>query len=111
MPELLNSSSVMMCPHGGTVQAISSNTRTRVGGSFALRQSDCFVIVGCPFAIPPIGPPHPCLQVRWVQPAARSRVMDDATLTEASVGLCIAADQAVQGMVLIVATQPQVSGV
>ena len=109
MPALLNSASVMMCPHGGTVQAISSNTRARVGGGFALLQSDTFVIVGCPFSTP--AGPHPCIQVQWVQTAARSRAIGAFTLTEASVGLCVAPDQAVQGTVLIVAAQPQVSGV
>ena len=34
----------------------------------------------------------------------------DFTLTEESVGLCVAVDQAVQGTVLIVFTQPQVAG-
>ena len=33
-----------------------------------------------------------------------------ATLTEASVGLCIAADGAPQGSVLITASQPSVAG-
>jgi hypothetical protein len=108
MPGLLNSSSVMMCPHGGSVQAISSNTRTSVGGAFALRQSDTFMIAGCPFTTP--AGPHPCVQVQWVQPAARSKAASDFTLTEASVGLCIAPDQAVQGTVLIITTQPQVAG-
>jgi hypothetical protein len=108
MPGLLNVSSVMMCPHGGQVQAVTSNTRARVAGGFALRQSDTFVIAGCPFSLGPVF--HPCVQVQWVQPAARSQAVSDFTLTEASVGLCVAADQAVQGTVLILATQPQVSG-
>ena len=34
----------------------------------------------------------------------------DFVLDEASVGLCVAGDQAPQGAVLILATQPQVSG-
>jgi hypothetical protein len=108
MPGLLNVSSVMMCPHGGQVQAITTNTRTKAGGDFALRQSDTFVIAGCPFILGLV--PHPCVQVQWVQPAARSQAVSDFTLTEASVGICVAADQAVQGSVLILATQPQVSG-
>jgi hypothetical protein len=109
MPGLLNSASVMMCPHGGTVQATSANARTSVGGGFALRQSDTFVITGCIFATG--SGPHPCVEVRWVEPAARSMAVGDFTLTEASVGLCVAPDQAVQGTVLIIATQPQVAGV
>jgi hypothetical protein len=108
MPGLLNASTVMMCPHGGTVTAITSNTQVKAGGDFALRQSDTFLVAGCPFLIVLV--PHPCVQVQWVQPAARSQVGGDFTLTEASVGLCVAGDQAVQGTVLIVVTQPQVSG-
>jgi hypothetical protein len=108
MSGLLNSSSVMMCPHGGTVQAITTNTRAKAGGDFILRSSDTFIIAGCPFMIGPS--PHPCVQVQWVQPDTRSQVMSDFTLSEASVGLCVAPDQAVQGTVLINFTQPQVSG-
>ncbi len=108
MPGLLNSSSVMMCPHGGQVQAITTNTRTKLAGDFALRQSDTFVIAGCPFILGLV--PHPCVQVQWVQPALQSQALGDFTLTEASVGFCVAADQAVQGAVLILLTQPQVSG-
>ena len=108
MSGLLNTASVMMCPHGGTVQAVTSNTRTQAGGAYALLASDTFTIAGCPFAIGPT--PHPCVQVQWVQPALRSTVGGDATLTLQSVGLCTAADQAVQGSVLITTTQAQVSG-
>jgi hypothetical protein len=108
MADLLNTSSVMTCPHGGTVQASTSNTRTQVGGGFALRASDMFVISGCPFVIALV--PHPCVQVQWVSPAARSQVAGDFTLTEESVGLCIAPDMTPQGAVLIVSTQPAVAG-
>ena len=108
MAGLLTTSSMMMCPHGGQVQPITTNTRTKAGGDFALRQSDTFVIAGCPFILGLV--PHPCVQVQWVQPAARSQVISDFTLTEASVGLCVTADQAAQGTVLITLTQPQVSG-
>jgi hypothetical protein len=107
MAALLNTSSIMMCPHGGTVSAISSNTRTKAGGDFVLRSSDTFLIAGCSFTPSSY---HPCVQVQWVQPDTRSQVMSDFTLSEESVGLCVAADLAVQGTVLIVFTQPQVSG-
>jgi hypothetical protein len=108
MPALLNTDSMLMCPHGGMVQIISTNTRVQMGGGFAARSSDTFVIAGCPFMVALV--PHPCVQVQWVQPAARSQVVSDFTLTEASVGLCLAPDQTPQGMVLIAMTQPQVSG-
>ena len=107
MANLLNTSSLMLCPHGGTVSVISSNTRTKAAGDFVLRSSDTFLIAGCPFSLPPA---HPCVRVQWVQPGTRSQVMGDSTLSEESVGLCVAADQAVQGTVLVSFTQPRVSG-
>jgi hypothetical protein len=108
MPGLLNSSSVLMCPHGGVVQATTSNTRTKAAGDFVLRSSDTFVISGCPFILGLI--PHPCVQVQWIVPAELSQVVGDFTLTEASVGLCIAPDMTPQGAVLVAFTQPNVSG-
>jgi hypothetical protein len=108
MAGLLNSSSVMMCPHGGTVSVVTANTRVKAAGDFVVRASDTFLIAGCPFILGVA--PHPCVQVQWVQPAAQSQVLDDFTLTEESVGLCVAADQAVQGTVQIVFTQPKVTG-
>ena len=108
MPSLLTADSMMMCPHGGQVQAISSNTRAQANGGFLLRASDTFVIAGCPFILGLV--PHPCMQVQWVQPAARSQAMSDFTLTEASVGLCLAPDMAAQGTVLVTLPQPRVSG-
>ncbi|PZV11718.1 MAG: hypothetical protein DCF22_13845 [Leptolyngbya sp.] len=108
MAGLLNTSSTMMCPHGGTVSAISSNTKTKAGGSYVLRSSDTFTIAGCPFALG--STPHPCVQVRWVQTSLKSKVVNNFVLTADSVGLCIAADRAAQGTVLIQMTQSQVSG-
>lgn len=108
MAGLLTTSSMMMCPHGGTVSAISSNTKVKASGDYLLRTSDTFAIAGCPLNIS--GAPHPCVQVKWVQPALKSKVLSDFTLTQQSVGLCVAADQAVQGTVLINSTQLKVSG-
>jgi hypothetical protein len=110
MAGLLNASSVLMCPHGGTVSVVTSNTQVKAAGDFVSRQSDTFLIAGCPFVLAPLAQPHPCVQVQWVQPALQSQVLSDFTLTEESVGLCVAADQTVQGTVLILSTQPQVAG-
>jgi len=108
MPNLLNISSVMMCPHGGTVSAVSQNTKAQAGGGFILRMSDTYIIAGCPFVIGIV--PHPCMQVQWVVGATMVKAAGDFALTVASVGLCLAGDGAPQGTVLINSTQPQVSG-
>lgn len=107
MPGFLTTASVMMCPHGGTVQPSSSNTSVLAGGEPILRSSDVFVIAGCAFVIGV--EPSPCVTVQWVQAATRSTI-GDATLTMASVGLCQAATQAVQGPVVIASTQTTVQG-
>lgn len=109
MAGLLNTSTMMMCPHGGTVNAICSNAKAKAGGAYLLRASDTFTIVGCTFNLGPTTP-HPCVRIQWVQPALKSRAVGDFTLTEQSLGLCIAADQAVQGTVQINYTQSVVSG-
>ncbi len=97
-----------MCPHGGTVTAVSANTRAQAAGGYILRGSDTFTIAGCPFNVS--GVPSPCVTVQWVQTDLNSQTMGDLTLSEASVGLCLAATQAPQGTVLIMATQPRAAG-
>jgi hypothetical protein len=109
MGKLLTVSSVMQCPHGGTVSATSSNTRTKAGGDYVLRGSDTFSIAGCPFALPN-GTPHPCMTVQWIVTAMRNSVVQDKVLTADSVGLCKAGDQVPQGSVLISSTQTHVGG-
>jgi hypothetical protein len=108
MPAFLTTATRMQCPHGGTVSAVSSNTKTKADGAYVLRASDTFAIAGCPLNV--AGAPHPCMQVRWSQPAAKCKATGDFILTQTSIGQCIAADQAVQGVLLIQSTQSKVSG-
>jgi len=108
MSGFLNAQSVLMCPHGGTVQIVPSNTNVLFDGAPAVTASDTFIIAGCPFVIGTV--PSPCVSIQWVQPAAESTVASNPTLTEASVGLCLAATQAPQGPVTISSTQSSVSG-
>ena len=107
MAAFLTTASVMMCPHGGTVKATSSNTRVTAAGAPMLRSTDSFVITGCPFSIG--SQYHPCVTVKWVQTAQHSKI-GDPTLNVDSLGLCQAGDQAVQGLVSINVTQERVEG-
>jgi hypothetical protein len=108
MAGLLNTSSTLMCPHGGTVTIVSANNRVKVGGDFAAASTDQFTIAGCTLNVS--GSPHPCVMVQWVEPGKQSTVLRNPTLNEASTGLCVAGDQAVQGTVQIVVTQQEVTG-
>jgi hypothetical protein len=91
-----------MCPHGGTVTAVPSSGRVSADGSPIVLATDTFMIAGCAFA--PVAP-HPCVLVQWQMPAQRSTSGKVATLTDASVGFCVAADGATQGPVIVQATQ------
>jgi hypothetical protein len=82
---------------------------TQAVGDYVVRSSDTFLVAGCAFTLPP-STPSPCMTVQWVTSALMNTVLNDSVLTEDSVGLCLAADQAPQGPVLVSSTQPLVSG-
>jgi hypothetical protein len=107
MPALLTTASTLMCPHGGTVTASPGATKTKAG-AVVVRKGDSFSIAGCPFMVG--SSPHPCTTVNWVVAAMRVKHDGDFVLTEASVGLCLAGDQAPQGTVMVAATQPRAKG-
>jgi predicted RecA/RadA family phage recombinase len=109
MAHLLTSASTLMCPHGGTVTITTSNSRSMAAGTPLVRAGDTFTVAGCPFVLPG-GAPHPCVRVQWIQSTTRDKAGGDAALNEQSVGLCQAADQAPQGTVQVVVTQPRVAG-
>ena len=95
-----------MCPHGGSVQIISTNTRVKVAGAPVALATDQFLIAGCPFIIGLV--PSPCVTVRWILTDMRTKVNSTFTLSMSSVGLCQNAAQVPQGPVIIVNTQPRV---
>lgn len=102
----LTKSTTMLCPHGGQVQAVPSNTRAR-GDAFILTQNDTFTIAGCVFTIPP-GSPSPCVKVQWLVADTRVKT-GSATLSQSSTGLCMSAANVPQGPVNIAVTQQRVS--
>jgi len=99
----LNINSSLQCPHGGTVQIISSNVRVKVDNAYAALATDQFIVAGCPFIIGLV--PSPCITVQWILTDLRSKVSSTATLSQGSVGLCLNAMQAPQGPVVILNTQ------
>src|SRR5689334_17955850 len=102
MAALLTTSTSLTCMHGGTVIVVTSNTRALAGGEPVLLASDQFTIGDCPLN-------SPCTEVRWT-PDAESSVLGDATLNEDSVGECLNASQATQGLVVIAGAQQRVRG-
>lgn len=105
--QTLNINSTLMCPHGGSVQIISTNTKLQADGAFAALATDQFLISGCAFTIPP-GVPSPCLTVQWLVTDTRNTVNGTPTLSQSSVGLCLSPAQVPQGPVTIVNAQTKV---
>src|SRR5258708_3646797 len=104
---VLTTADVMMCPHGGSVMLVSSQSKVTAGDAQVLRTGDTFTVSGCVFSLP--SGPHPCVTVEWHNPSQKSSAVSDKVLTKSSIGTCKAGDQAIQGMVLIQKTQMQVS--
>ena len=101
-----------MCPHGGQVSVVSTNTRVKVMGQYVAVMGDTYTIAGCPFQIPGTPPkPQPCIKVQWIVPAMRVKVMGKQVLLKSSTGLCLSAEQIPQGPPNIVMTQMRVKGV
>jgi hypothetical protein len=102
----LNVASSLTCPHGGTVQIISTNARVKGGGALLALAADTFTVVGCPFQIPAVVPiPSPCVTVRWILGDLQPAVGGVRTLSQTSAGLCLSAAQIPQGPVVVAATQ------
>lgn len=100
---LLNSSSVMLCPHGGLVtHTPTMYSSYRVDGRFPLFYTDIFMVVGCPnFTYGP----SPCMTIVWLNPTVNLRVKGVPLLTLSSIGMCQSASGIPQGLVTIAYTQ------
>ncbi len=105
---VLNTSSLIMCPHGGQAVLFTTNTKVFAQGAPALLESDIHPVVGCPFTV---GPKYsPCIRIEWAGGTARSTADGTPELNQTSVGTCFNAEGATQGVAIIVSTQIKASG-
>jgi uncharacterized Zn-binding protein involved in type VI secretion len=107
---LLHVGATTMCPHGGQVSVIPSNSRVLVSGQPVATASDTYPIAGCPFTVPP-GKPQPCVTVRWLVPASRVLINGQPAILQTSTGLCQSGEQIPQGAPIVVTSQARVRGV
>lgn len=98
-----------MCPHGGQVTTVSSNTRVLAGGQPVATTGDQFMVAGCAFTVPP-SKPQPCVKVQWLVPATRVLVNGSPAILRTSSGLCQSADQIPGGPPSVVNTQMKAMG-
>ncbi len=109
MSPLLTIGSTVMCPHGGRAVLSTANTQATVRGQAVLLQTDRHTIAGCPFFIGTVA--SPCISIQWMTGATQAKVNQTPVLLQTSVGLCLSAAQAPQGVALIVQTQTDALGV
>ena len=106
---ILTTTSVILCPHGGTAQLFSSQADLTIDGAPALLLSDQHPVVGCPFTV---GTKYqPCVLIRWLVGATINRVRGVPVLLQSSVGLCFSAEQIPQGPPTVVSVQQRSLGV
>ena len=99
MTFLLNSDSIILCPHGGVVNYMPlSGTAYRVDGRFPMLLGDLYQIAGCPF-MSNYG--SSCNFVQWVTASNLLIVKGQPALIATSVGLCISASGGAQGPAII----------
>jgi len=107
---ILTTASQVQCTHGAKATLTTSNAKVRVDGSYALLESDIHLVSGCPFTVP--GPkPQPCVRIEWSAGATMVKVSDTAVLVMSSVGKCISAEGATQGVAIIAQTQAKVKAI
>lgn len=100
---ILTVASTILCMHGGSVILATSNTKLLIDNVPALVESDVHSVAGCPFTLP--GPkPSPCVRVEW-SGGAQATTGGAKVLVMSSIGKCISAEGATQGVAMIVNTQ------
>lgn len=102
---VLTTASQIMCPHGGKAMLSTKNTKTSAGDRMLL-ETDVHDVVGCPFTV---GTKYqPCRKISWSAGASAVTVNETKVLVQSSIGQCKADGEIVQGVALIVQTQPKV---
>jgi hypothetical protein len=101
---VLTTTSVITCMHGGMAILSTSNTMAKIDGSPALLETDIHSVAGCPFTLP--GPkPSPCVRIEWSAGAVMAKSNGTPVLIQSSVGKCISAEGATQGVAIVSPTQ------
>lgn len=103
----LTTAATVLCTHGGKATLMTSNAKVRAG-SAVLLESDVHVVAGC--ALSSAAPPNPCVRIEWTAGAGSVKVGGTKALVQSSVGKCLNAAGATQGMAIVVPGQFRARG-
>lgn len=104
---ILTTGTVASCPHGGQASFLAGQSALLADSAPALVVTDTTTIAGCPFVVGNTA--SPCLTVQWTVPATRVTAGGIPVLVESSVGLCLSAASAPQGILQISSVQSKAS--
>ncbi len=99
MPAVLTIASQVQCMHGGQVLLTTTNGVLFADGSPVLLESDQHAVVGCPFTVSTVY--TPCVLVQWQAPATLLEVDGARVLLATSLGECLNAAGAPQGIAIV----------
>ena len=97
-----------ICPHGGSVSVVSTNSRVLVSGQPVATFNDTYLVAGCAFVVGT--KPQPCVKIQWLVPATRVLVGQQPVILQTSSGLCQSAEQIPQGAPIVITTQVRAQG-
>lgn len=107
---VLTTLSDVKCTHGGKAMLSTTNTMLKFDNAPALLETDIHPVAGCPFTVPP-GKPQPCVRIEWTAGATMCKSDGTPVLVQSSVGKCISAEGAIQGVALIAQTQTKANAI
>lgn len=103
---LLSVMSQVQCAHGGQAKPTAPNPRVMISGQPTVFLTSSYQIVGCAFP-PPSAGNGPCVSAQCFSGTVRVTSLGQPLLVQSSQGTCIPTGTPL----MIVATQPRVSGI
>lgn len=104
----LTTAATVMCTHGGQASLSTANQKAKAGAAILL-ESDVHTVAGCPFTLPS-ATPSPCVRIEWTAGAGSVQVNGTKPLVASSVGKCLSAASAPQGVAIVVPGQFRARG-
>jgi len=96
---VVNSGSVIKCPHGGSVQIKPTTMSVLPNGKKAVKWTDPGTVSGCPHRVG--GRPQPCVKMSWVTCNPLYTIDGVPSVMFGNVGMCKTATNVPQGPAII----------
>jgi hypothetical protein len=99
MPPVITTASQVQCMHGGMAVLTTTNSLLTADGALVMLASDIPTVAGCGFVVGTV--PSPCLTIEWSGEATSLKVNGTGVLIETSIGKCMSAAGAPQGVAIV----------